>query len=202
MTTDDPDWRSLSVTCGRMLGFAAARAGEPRAVHARHDQVLPHPFAKGWHSERASPWLFVDGCTQIREDADVSALHRHTPTAHVVTAFRPQSVFEDAVDAMMGWWRVARTCDTVRLALTAQVILDAKAQGQAAIIIGTQGGDVIGRNLSRLEVMHRLGLRVLSYTQHALRRRAGAGGRRAVEARAAVGLRDEPPRHGDRPDAY
>lgn len=130
-------------------------------MHARFDQVPPHPLAKGWHTERASPWLFVDGCTQIWEDADFGALHRHTPTAYLVTAFRPQAGFENAVDAVMDWWRVARTYDTVRVALTAQDIVDAKAQGQAAIIIGTQGGDFIGQTLSRLEVMQRLGLRVM-----------------------------------------
>jgi membrane dipeptidase len=130
-------------------------------MHARYDQAAPHPLAKGWHTERESPWLFVDGCVQVWEDADFSALHRHTPTAYLLTAFRPQAPFDDAVDACMDWWRVARTYPTVRIALTARDIVEAKEQGQAALIIGTQGGDFVGQKLHRLEVLHKLGLRVM-----------------------------------------
>lgn len=130
-------------------------------MHARYDQVPPHPLAKGWHTERSSPWLFVDGCNQIWEDAEFGALHKHTPTAYVVTSFRPQAPFDDSVDAMCDWWRVARTYPTVRVALTAQDIVEAKQQGQAALILGSQGGDFIGQKLHRLEVLHKLGLRVM-----------------------------------------
>lgn len=129
-------------------------------MHARYDAVPPHPLAKGWHSERTSPWLFVDGCTQIWEDADFGALHRHSPTAYCVTAWRPQAEFADAVDATMEWWRAARTYPTIRVALTAQDIVEAKQAGQAALVITTQGCDFIGQKLHRLEVLHRLGLRI------------------------------------------
>ncbi|MCC7283209.1 MAG: membrane dipeptidase [Acetobacteraceae bacterium] len=128
---------------------------------ARFDQVKPHPLAKGWHTQRESPWLFIDGCSQIWPDADFDQLHLHTPTAYLVTSFRPQAGFESAVDSVCDWWRVARTYPTVRLALTARDIEEAKQNRQAAIIIGSQGGDFIGQSLHRLEVMHRLGLRVM-----------------------------------------
>jgi hypothetical protein len=68
-------------------------------MHARDAEVPPHVLARGRHTERDSPWLFVDGCAQIRDDTGFDAPHRHTPTASVVTAFRPQARFETAVEA-------------------------------------------------------------------------------------------------------
>jgi len=39
--------------------------------------------------------------------------------------------------------------------------VDAKAQGQAAIVINSQGGDFLGNHLDRLDVFHMMGLRMM-----------------------------------------
>ena len=54
----------------------------------------------------------------------------------------------------------------LRLALTADDILQAKAAGKLAIVIGTQGSSFIEKELYRVELLHRLGLRIcgLAYT--------------------------------------
>ena len=62
---------------------------------------------------------------------------------------------------MADWWRVAKTYPEIRIALTAQDIRAAKKQNQAAIVLASQGGDFLGQNLHRLELFHRLGLRMM-----------------------------------------
>ena len=105
------------------------------------DDVPRHKWEKGWHTEVQSPHLFIDTCVQIWADADFAKLNRYGVTAYLQTTFMP---FEDsarALDAMADWWRVAREYPEVRLALTARDIEEAHRQKQAAIILGTQGGD-------------------------------------------------------------
>lgn len=125
------------------------------------DLVPRHRLEKGWHRPGATPHIFIDGCTQIWPDADFANLCRYSPTAYLVTTCRPHDDHGNALDAFADWWRIARTYPTVRLALTADDIPAAKNAGQAAIILGTQGGDFLGQELSRLEMFHRLGLRVM-----------------------------------------
>ncbi|WP_210490883.1 dipeptidase [Microvirga antarctica] len=125
------------------------------------DAVGRHPLEKGWHRDLKHPFVFIDGCVQIWPDADFSRLKDCGVTAYVITAFRPHDGAENAFDAIAEWWRVARTYpNDIRIALTAADITDAKAAGQASIVIGSQGGDFLGQNLNRLEMFHRLGLRV------------------------------------------
>ena len=125
------------------------------------DDIPRHKWEKGWHTEVDSPHLFIDTCVQIWADADFAKLNRYGVTAYLQTTFMP---FDDplrALDAMADWWRVAREYPEVRLALTARDIEEAHRQKQAAIILGTQGGDFIGQELTRLEMFHRMGLRVV-----------------------------------------
>jgi len=127
----------------------------------RYDDIVRHPLEKGWHTEVETPHLFIDGCMQIWPDVDFGRLHRYGVAAYCVTAFRPHHQAPNALDAMADWWRVARTYPNVRIALTAEDIVEAKRQGQAALVLVSQGGDFIGQNLHRLDVFHRLGLRMM-----------------------------------------
>ncbi len=54
----------------------------------------------------------------------------------------------------------------LKLALCAQDILDAQAEGRLAIVIGTQGSSFVDKELYRVELLYRLGLRIcgLAYT--------------------------------------
>lgn len=127
----------------------------------RLDQVPRHPFEKGWHTKVESPHLFIDTCVQIWPDAKFEELNQYGVTAYLQTTFRPHDDAQNALDAMADWWRVAREYPEVRIALTAADIVAAKANNQAAIILGSQGGDFLGQELSRLEMFHRMGLRLM-----------------------------------------
>ena len=98
--------------------------------------------------------VFIDGCVQIWPDADYAKLKDCGVTAYCVTTFRPHHGAENALDALADWWRVAKTYPEIRIALTAQDILAAKKQGQAALVLASQGGDFLGQNLNRLEIFH------------------------------------------------
>lgn len=125
------------------------------------DDIPRHKWEKGWHTEVSSPHLFIDTCVQIWPDAEFGRLNRYGVTAYLQTTFLP---FDDALkglDAMADWWRVAHTYPEIRIALTASDIEAAHAAKQAAIILGTQGGDFLGQELTRLEMFQRMGLRVV-----------------------------------------
>ncbi len=125
------------------------------------DSVPRHPLEKGWHTPVTTPHIFIDGCVQIWPDADFANLYRHSVTAYMITTCRPHDDHGNALDAFAEWWRIARRFPTLRIALTADDIVVAKAAGQAAIVLGTQGADLIGQELARLEMFHRMGLRVM-----------------------------------------
>jgi membrane dipeptidase len=125
------------------------------------DDVPKHPLEKGWHKEVENPYLFVDGCVQIWPDTDFSRLHRYGCSAYLVTSFNPHDSAERALDALANWWRIANQYPNISIALTAQDIVDAKQAGQTSLILGTQGADFLGQDLTRLEMFHRMGLRVM-----------------------------------------
>lgn len=130
-------------------------------MHLRLDDVPHHPLEKGWHTPTAHEHFFVDGCVQIWPDTDFSRLAEYGCSGLLVTSFRPHDGAENALDAIADWWRIAGTYPSVRIALTADDIVAAKRERQAAFILGTQGGDFLGQNLPRLEMFYRLGLRVM-----------------------------------------
>ncbi len=130
-------------------------------MESRLTDVKKHPLEKGWHSKAVNPDIFIDGCTQIWPDADFAKLNDCGVTAYCLTAFRPLHPGEAAMDGMADWWRVARTYPEVRIALKADDIVEAKKQRQAALILSAQGGDFLGQNLNRLEIFHKMGLRVM-----------------------------------------
>ena len=125
------------------------------------DEVRPHALEKGHHQPFQHPYIFVDGCAQIWPDADFSRLNAYGCTAFCVTSFRPDETAGGAFDALADWWRIARSYESVAIALSAEDIREAKASGRAAIVLASQGGDCLGQNLHRLDMFHRLGLRVM-----------------------------------------
>ena len=130
-------------------------------MNVRISDLKKHPIEKGWHSKVSNPYLFIDGCMQIWPDADFAALKDYGVSAYCVTAFRPLHPGEAALDGMADWWRVERTYPEVRIALKAADIVAAKQDGQAALVLTAQGGDFLGQNLNRLEMFHKMGLRVM-----------------------------------------
>ena len=123
----------------------------------------------GFHSilETDHPYTFIDATNQIWPDADFANAHRHGATAYAVTAWRPQASFEEAIRDGMEWHRYARDYDQLLVAETATDIRHAKRDGRAAFIIAAQGADWVGRELHRVEVMMRLGLRQLLFAYNA-----------------------------------
>jgi len=129
--------------------------------HTVLDDIAPHPLQKGWHTPVKTPYVFVDSCVQIWPDTDYARLHEWGATAYCITAFRPHDDAGAALDDIANWHRIARQYPNVRIALTAQDIVDAKANDQAAIVINSQGGDFLGNHLERLDVFHMMGLRMM-----------------------------------------
>ena len=125
------------------------------------DDVAHHPLEKGWHRDLSHEHIFIDGCVQIWPNSNYAKLRDCGVTAYCITTFRPHDGAENAFDALADWWRIAKTYPEIRIALTAQDIRAAKKQNQAAIVLASQGGDFLGQNLHRLELFHRLGLRMM-----------------------------------------
>ncbi len=125
------------------------------------DTVPRHPLEKGWHTPVKSPYLFIDGCMQVWPDADFARMHECGNPAYLITTSRPHAPLESAIDSFVNWWQITRTYPNLRLALTPDDIVEAKAAGQSAIILGTQDGLFLGQELGRLELFWRMGLRVM-----------------------------------------
>lgn len=122
--------------------------------------VIPHLM--GAHSDLSHPYIFVDACMQIWPDADFARLNACGCTAYAVTAWRPHQDLPMALEEVTNWHRVARAYpESVRIAYSAADIVEAKAQNQAALILATQGPNFLEDKLHRLELFHRLGLRMM-----------------------------------------
>jgi membrane dipeptidase len=118
---------------------------------------------RGFHPvlETDTPYIVIDACMQIWEDADWSVAHKHGATVYGVTAWRPHAPFDQAVEELMYWHLIARKNENIVVATTVDDIRQAKANGKAALLLATQGGDAIGNKLYRVETFQRLGLRMM-----------------------------------------
>jgi membrane dipeptidase len=72
--------------------------------------------------------------------------------------------FEQVLDAIYENLLYMELSPTVRLIETVADLKAAKQQGQLGIIFDLQSGDCIGRDRSRIRILHKLGLRVLQLT--------------------------------------
>ena len=125
------------------------------------DTIPRHRLEKGWHTPVRNPVLFIDGCVQVWPDAEFDRLHEYGCTGLLVTSFMPHEDVAVALDALAEWHRIARAYPHVRIAEHAADITQAQSSDQVAIILGSQGGDFLGHTLPRLEMFHRMGLRVM-----------------------------------------
>lgn len=117
---------------------------------------------KGIHGTLSHPYIFVDACAQIWPDADYSKLNACGCTAYAVTAWGPHDNAARALDEVANWYRVAQTYpEAVRLAFTASDIVEAKRQGQSALILASQGGNFLANRIHRLELFQKMGLRIM-----------------------------------------
>ena len=118
---------------------------------------------KGFHPvmDKDHPYIFVDTCVQIWDDADYRNAHRHGATAFGVTALRPHAGVPDALESLMYWHLVARKYPNIIVAAKAHDIRRAKQDSKAALILQAQDGGFIGDRLHRIEAFYRLGLRVV-----------------------------------------
>ena len=176
-------------------------------MNVRISDLKKHPIEKGWHSKVSNPYLFIDGCMQIWPDADFAALKDYGVSAYCVTAFRPLHPGEAALDGMADWWRVARTyprrCGSRSRPPTSS---RRSKHGQAALVLTAQGGDFLGQNLNRLEMFHKMGLRVMLPCYNT-RNPLGDGLMEPENSGLsnhgqALGRRMQPPRHRHRPHPY
>ena len=117
----------------------------------------------GFHSTLAQdhPYVFIDACMQIWDDAEFEKAHRHGVTAYAVTAWEPHDDLAAAVERAMFWRLVTRRHPNLLVAEVADDIRRAKREGKAALILHAQGGDWIGSKLHRIEALQRVGLRMM-----------------------------------------
>ena len=127
-----------------------------------HDPLHERPN-RGFHPilEAEQPYIFVDGCMQIWPDADFAYANRHGCDVYGVTAMRTQTGVDGAVSDIMHWHSVVREFPNLRIAYRVADIHDAKANGQACLLLSSQDGEFIGDAPERIEAFHKLGLRML-----------------------------------------
>jgi membrane dipeptidase len=127
-----------------------------------HDPLHDRPN-RGFHPliEKDQPYVFVDGCMQIWPDADLANAHRHGCDVFAVTAMHPGVGVDASLSELMAWHGVARRYPNLRIAYTVDDIREAKASGQACLLLAAQDGEFIGTAPERVEAFQRLGLRML-----------------------------------------
>lgn len=119
-----------------------------------HEVVDAHP-----------PQLIIDTCMQIWPgDADFANAHKHSVAAYAVTAFDPNADIRNAMSAMMEWHAIARENPHLHVATTGEEIKRHFENGDASLILASQGGDFIEDRIHRLEAFYRLGLRMVMFT--------------------------------------
>jgi membrane dipeptidase len=118
---------------------------------------------RGFHPllDQDPPHTFVDGCMQIWPDADLANAHRHGCSCFAVTALPVHSGVGEALSAIMHWHAVVREHANLRLALTVRDVKEARAAGQASLLLAAQDGEFLGAEPERVEAFQQLGLRML-----------------------------------------
>jgi membrane dipeptidase len=118
------------------------------------------PAHNGFHGKSTHPYIFVDSCVQMWPDTDWENVSECGCTAYAITAWEPWDGAQKAFDEMAHWHSIVRRHGNLRIAYTADDIIRAKEENQAALIITSQAGDFLGTNLDRLELFQKLGLRI------------------------------------------
>jgi membrane dipeptidase len=111
--------------------------------------------------DRDPPFIYVDPCMQIWPDADLHLAHRHGVTAYGVTAWDPHAEMATASDGIMHWHGAAREHPNLTIIRTVADVRAAKREGKAGLLLAAQCGDWVGYDLSRVQAMAELGLRMM-----------------------------------------
>jgi membrane dipeptidase len=124
---------------------------------------MPSAPNRGFHPilEQDHPYIVIDTCMQCWPDADLANAHRHGCTVYGVTSWRPHAPLEQVLEEHMYWHLMARRYPNLIVVETVDDIRRAKREGQAAFLLAAQDGDWIGQHLHRIEMLYRLGLRMM-----------------------------------------
>ncbi len=88
--------------------------------------------------------------------------------------YLPELALRRALDEVAAFLEELDTAPGAALCTTQEGILQAKAEGRRAFVLGMEGAEPLGSDLGLLRVFHQLGVRVLGIT-HALRNYAADG---------------------------
>lgn len=108
--------------------------------------------------------IVIDGL-MFHGDGDAGGLTRAGVDAVNITVCDFEADFEDACDRIAGWRGVVnRPAGGLQLIETVEDIRQAHDDGRAGLIMGTQNCRPIDDQLERLDLFHRLGLRIMQLT--------------------------------------
>lgn len=108
--------------------------------------------------------IVIDGL-MFYGDGDAGGLTRAGVDAVNITVCDFEADFEDACDRIAGWLSAVNPpAGGLRLIETVEDIHRAHDDGQAGLIMGTQNCRPIDDQLERLDLFHRLGLRIMQLT--------------------------------------
>jgi membrane dipeptidase len=118
---------------------------------------------RGFHPiiEARLPHVVIDTCMQIWPDADLASAHLQGADIYAVTAWRPHDSLDRALEDLMYWHLMARRHPTLHVITSVADIRAVKAAGHAGLLLAAQDGDLIDKKLHRVEMLYRLGLRML-----------------------------------------
>jgi membrane dipeptidase len=157
----------------KIAGLAAVGSAAFPGYWAQQAETEIDPLnEKGIHPvlDRDHPYIFIDSCMQIWQDAQFEKCHRHGVTAYAVTAWDPHAGIDEALEGLMSWHLIARNFSNITIVTRAEDIIRAKKNHRAAFLLASQCGDFIGYKLHRIEAFYRLGLRMMipaySLTNH------------------------------------
>ncbi|WP_033296355.1 dipeptidase [Amycolatopsis jejuensis] len=107
--------------------------------------------------------------------------------------FRPDGALRQTLRMLEAGWRIAEHCaDEVRLCLTGAEIDDAIRLGKTALVLAMEGCAAVGTDVELFGLLHRLGVRIASFTHFGRTMLAdgsaedGAGGRLTASGVEAV----------------
>jgi membrane dipeptidase len=79
--------------------------------------------------------------------------------------FRPEGALRQTLKMIETAWRIEDACpDEVRICLTGKDLAQARADGRIALIIALEGCEAVGVDVGLFETLHRLGVRMASFT--------------------------------------
>lgn len=132
------------------VGEAASSGFLPDALGRLWDEHLGELEADGAERERARTLWEVSGVNGLQVTLGAMELRLHDWDATLRDAAR--------------WWRRATGSRDVSVCTTPAALLDAKYRGQVGVMLGLQDTLQIGSDLTRLETLYGLGVRVIQLT--------------------------------------